>query len=203
LWARSSPDNWSAAPGIYRIFPILGAGAMTILCGTIAAIGLGRFWPLDTLLTAALGLSFGFQLPTVIVPVQNALDLEDAGIGLSVVMFSRLIGGAFGVALLTALLVGELNSGALAIPGHDVLGTNPGIALLPRSTRAGQPGPAHWLGARGSHRVLACLFVCRGYFGADHGGLVRIEGDPAARQLNSAIEDFDLVIEVGGLTLPG
>jgi len=81
---------------------------------------------LDTILTAALGLSFGFQLPTVIVPVQNALDLEDTGIGLSAVMFFRLIGGAFGV----ALLVGELNSGALAIPGHDVLGPNPGIALL-------------------------------------------------------------------------
>jgi EmrB/QacA subfamily drug resistance transporter len=116
--------------GHYRIFPILGAGAMTIICATIALTGLGRSWALDTILTAALGLSFGFQLPTVIVPVQNALDLEDTGIGLSTVMFFRLIGGAFGVALLMALLVGELNSGALAIPGHDVLGPNPGMALL-------------------------------------------------------------------------
>src|SRR6185437_7680396 len=94
------------------------------------ALGLGRSWPVDTALTAALGISFGFQLPTVIVPVQNALDLADTGIGLSTVMFFRLMGGAFGVALLTALLVGELNSGALAVPGHDVLGANPGIALL-------------------------------------------------------------------------
>jgi EmrB/QacA subfamily drug resistance transporter len=116
--------------GRYRMFPILGAAAMTLICATIALTGLGRSWALDTILTAALGLSFGFQLPTVIVPVQNALDLEDTGIGLSAVMFFRLIGGAFGVALLTALLVGELNSGALAIPGHDVLGPNPGIALL-------------------------------------------------------------------------
>jgi EmrB/QacA subfamily drug resistance transporter len=116
--------------GHYRIFPILGAAAMTIICGIIAMTGLGQSWPVDTVLTAALGLSFGFQLPTVIVPVQNALDLADTGIGLSTVMFFRLIGGAFGVALLTALLVGELNSAALAIPGHDVLGSNPGIALL-------------------------------------------------------------------------
>ncbi|MBV8504899.1 MAG: hypothetical protein JOZ11_03700, partial [Alphaproteobacteria bacterium] len=49
---------------------------------------------------------------------------------LSVVMFFRLIGGAFGVALLTALLVGYLNAGALLVPGHDVLGSHPGIALL-------------------------------------------------------------------------
>ena len=116
--------------GRYRIFPIVGAGAMTILCGVIAVVGLGRSWSLDTLLTAMLGLSFGAQLPSVMVPVQNALDLADTGIGLSVVMFFRLIGGAFGVALLTALLVGGLNAAALSLPGHDVLGANPGIALL-------------------------------------------------------------------------
>jgi EmrB/QacA subfamily drug resistance transporter len=116
--------------GHYRIFPILGAAIMTIFCGAIAITGLGRSWPLDTVLTAVLGLSFGFQLPSVIVPVQNALDLADAGIGLSVVMFFRLIGGAFGVALLTALLVADLDAGVLAVPGHDVLGPHPGIALL-------------------------------------------------------------------------
>ena len=116
--------------GHYRIFPILGAAAMTILCAAIAEAGLGRLWPLDSVLTALLGISFGLQLPSVVVPVQNALDLADAGVGLSVVMFFRLIGGACGVALLTALLVGDLNAGALALPGHDVLGPNPGIALL-------------------------------------------------------------------------
>ena len=116
--------------GHYRVFPILGAAVMTILCAAIAVTGLGRSWPLDSLLTALLGISFGLQLPSVVVPVQNALDLADAGIGLSVVMFFRLIGGAFGVALLTALLVGDLNAGALTVPGHDVLGPNPGIALL-------------------------------------------------------------------------
>jgi hypothetical protein len=116
--------------GHYRIFPILGAGAMTILCGAIAAVGLGRSWPLDTCLTAVLGFSFGAQLPSVMVPVQNALELRDTGIDLSVIMFFRLIGGALGVALLTALLVSDLNAGALLLPGHDVLGPHPGIALL-------------------------------------------------------------------------
>ena len=116
--------------GHYRIFPIVGAGAMTVLCGAIAVLALGRSLPLDTLLTALLGLSFGAQLPSVMVPVQNALDLPDTGIGLSVVMFFRLIGGAFGVALLMAVLVGDLNAAALSLPSHDVLGANPGIALL-------------------------------------------------------------------------
>ena len=116
--------------GHYRVFPIIGAGAMTIFCGAIAAMGLGRSWLLDTLVTGLLGLSFGSQLPSVMVPVQNALDLVDTGIGVSIVLFFRLIGGAFGVALLTAVLVGDLNAGALSLPGHAVLGPNPGVALL-------------------------------------------------------------------------
>lgn len=116
--------------GRYRIYPIAGALAMTGLCAGLAFYGLGRSVLVDTALTAGLGLSFGFQLSPVVVSVQNALELDDTGIGLSVMMFFRLMGGAFGVALLTALLVGELNAGALTIPGHAVLGDNPGIALL-------------------------------------------------------------------------
>ena len=116
--------------GRYRIYPILGAAAMTGLCAAIAFFGLGRSGFIDTALTGGLGLAFGFQLSPVVVAVQNALELADTGIGLSVLLFFRLIGGAFGVALLTALLIGALNTGALAVPGHDVLGANPGIALL-------------------------------------------------------------------------
>jgi EmrB/QacA subfamily drug resistance transporter len=116
--------------GRYRIFPIIGATAMTGLCAALALHGLGNSLPFDTLVTFGLGLSFGFQLSPLVVSVQNALDLADTGIGLSVLMFFRLIGGAFGVALLTALLVGGLNADAVTVPGHAVLGANPGIALL-------------------------------------------------------------------------
>ena len=103
---------------------------MTGLCAAIAIFGLGHSAIVDTALTGGLGLAFGFQLSPVVVSVQNALELADTGIGLSVLMFFRLIGGALGVALLSALLVGALNAGALAVPGHAVLGANPGIALL-------------------------------------------------------------------------
>jgi len=116
--------------GRYRIFPIGGAAAMTVFCVAISMIGLGRSAVVDTVLTAGLGLSFGFQLAPVIVPVQNALPLEDTGIGLGTVMFFRLIGGAFGVALLTALLMAELNVAIAAVPGHQALGPDPGLALL-------------------------------------------------------------------------
>src|SRR5258708_11162801 len=117
--------------GRYRVYPIGGAGAMTLFCCALALFGLGRSAGLDTVLTTGLGLSFGFQLAPVIVPVQNALPLEDTGIGLGTVMFFRLIGGAFGVALLTALLMAELNVAIAAVPGHQPLAPHPGPAPLP------------------------------------------------------------------------
>jgi MFS family permease len=110
--------------GRYRIYPIGGAGAMMLFCCALALFGLGHSAGLDTVLTTGLGLSFGFQLAPVIVPVQNALPLEDTGIGLGTVMFFRLIGGAFGVALLTALLMAELNVAIAAVPGHQALGAD-------------------------------------------------------------------------------
>ncbi|MGE5270316.1 MAG: MDR family MFS transporter [Thiohalocapsa sp.] len=130
--------------GRYRRYPIAAAAAMTLACAAIAILGLGRNVALDSALTAALGLSFGFQLSPVIVPVQNALAIEDTGIGLATVMFFRLIGGAFGVALLTALLMAGLNDAILGLPGASTLGPNPALTLLHSQfgADAGQSLPA-------------------------------------------------------------
>ncbi|MBV9584180.1 MAG: MFS transporter [Alphaproteobacteria bacterium] len=116
--------------GRYRVFPIGGAAAMTLFCAALGVFGLGHSPALDTALTVGLGLSFGFQLAPVVVPLQNALPLEDTGIGLATAMFFRLIGGALGVALLTALLMAELNAAIAAIPGHQALGADPGLSVL-------------------------------------------------------------------------
>ena len=155
--------------GHYRIFPILGAAAMTLLCGAIAALGLGRSWPLDTVLTALLGLSFGFQLPTVIVPVQNALDLADTGIGLSMVMFFRLMGGAFGVALLDRAAGRRAQFRRPRDTGPRRAGTQ--SRASPSSTsisRTRQPGACRRVAEHRARRILARLYVCRGDLGADH-----------------------------------
>jgi EmrB/QacA subfamily drug resistance transporter len=126
--------------GRYRIFPIIGALAMTGCCAVIAFFGLNGSIFVSTALTAGLGLSFGVQLSPVTVAVQNALDIDDNGIGLSVMMFFRLIGGALGVALLTAILVSDLSAGAATVPGHAMLGSHPGITIL-KLGEAGQANP--------------------------------------------------------------
>lgn len=146
--------------GRYRIYPVVGAGVMTLTCAGIALLGLGHSLLLDTAITAGLGLSFGFQLSPVIVPVQNALALEDTGVGLAVVMFFRLIGGAFGVALLTAVLVSGLNTAVTALPGHQALGPEPGLALM-RMNLAGNANTAGVAGVGDAVRhAFDLVFYC-------------------------------------------
>jgi EmrB/QacA subfamily drug resistance transporter len=128
--------------GRYRIFLIIGALAMTLVCGALAYLGLGHSLAADIALTAILGMSFGFQFSPMPVIVQNALDAGDTGIGLSCMMFFRLMGGALGVALLSTVLISGLGAGAIAAPGHEVLGDNPGITLLHIDEQSARLTPA-------------------------------------------------------------
>jgi MFS family permease len=128
--------------GRYKIFPLLGTCCTTAMCGLIALIGLGQVPAFDIAATTLLGLSFGFQLSPMTVVVQNALDIRDTGIGMSCLMFFRLMGGAFVVSLLSAVLIGGLNAGALAVPGHEALGPSPGLALFHLDESSGALTPA-------------------------------------------------------------
>jgi EmrB/QacA subfamily drug resistance transporter len=128
--------------GRYRIFPILGTTCTTAMCGVIAAVGLDQGSLFDVVATTLLGIAFGFQLSPLTVVVQNALDIRDTGIGMACLMFFRLMGGAFVVALLSAILIANLNSGALAVPGHEVLGAQPGLALFRLDQSSGALTPA-------------------------------------------------------------
>jgi EmrB/QacA subfamily drug resistance transporter len=116
--------------GRYRIYPLGGSILAAVTCAAIGLIGLGHSFAFDIAATGILGLAWGGQFSPLTIAVQNALDWQDTGIGLSCLMFFRLIGGAFGVAFLSTLLIGYLTDGALAVPGHEALGPNPGLALL-------------------------------------------------------------------------
>ena len=47
------------------------------------------------------------------------------------------MGGAFGVAFLSTVLISQLDAGAQAVPGHEILGAHPGIALFHLHDRGG------------------------------------------------------------------
>lgn len=116
--------------GRYKLQLIFGTASATLTCVAIAYVGLGHSLVFDLLSTGILGMTLGFQLSPTTVTIQNALHWQDTGIGMSCMTFFRLIGGAFGVALLSTILIASLTAGALSIPGHEVLGANPGLALF-------------------------------------------------------------------------
>jgi EmrB/QacA subfamily drug resistance transporter len=116
--------------GRYRIFPIVGNIVAALTCAMIGYVGLGHSVAFDIAATGLLGIAWGGQFSPLTIAVQNALHWQDTGIGLSCLMFFRLMGGAFGVALLSTILISLLSAGALAVPGHEALGASPGLALF-------------------------------------------------------------------------
>ncbi len=135
-----------ARTGRYRFLALLGTGVATLMCLVIAGLGLGHSLWLDTAVTLAMGLAFGCQFSPMTVTIQNALEPKDGGIGVACMMFFRLMGGAFGVALLSAVLLGRL-------------GAEGGVAVLSQAGGTGQPVP-------GAEAAFAAVFLGAGAIGA-------------------------------------
>jgi len=72
----------------------------------------------------------GCQMNPLNVMVQNGLEIRDIGAGVGGMTFLRTLGGAFGVAAFTTFLISRLGAGAVLVPGHEMLGADPGIGLL-------------------------------------------------------------------------
>jgi EmrB/QacA subfamily drug resistance transporter len=117
-----------ARTGRYRFLALLGTSVATAMCLLIAWIGLGHSLLLDTAVTLAMGLAFGCQFSPMTVTIQNALDPKDGGIGVACMMFFRLMGGAFGVALLSAVLLGHLGAEGGGLAHLAASGPVPGAA---------------------------------------------------------------------------
>ncbi|MDB5381334.1 MAG: Drug resistance transporter, EmrB/QacA subfamily [Rhodospirillales bacterium] len=100
------------------IFPVIGCAGATAGCMLLAVLGLGHTLVVDLAVTMLLGLSLGGQMSPLTVTIQNALEPRDAGVGLSCMMFFRLMGGAFGTAGLVAVLVDRLGGGLALFQPH-------------------------------------------------------------------------------------
>jgi EmrB/QacA subfamily drug resistance transporter len=65
---------------------------------------------LMTLAMAIMGLGLGTQFPTALVATQNAVQRSQVGIATALTSFSRLLGGAIGVAVMTAVTIALLRN---------------------------------------------------------------------------------------------
>ncbi|MCU1721147.1 MDR family MFS transporter [Pseudomonas sp. 5P_5.1_Bac1] len=69
------------------------------------------------------GIAAGTQFPTSLVATQSAVQQQDIGVATSTTNLFRSLGGAVGVALMSALLLAMLQDGGYALAGEALLGS--------------------------------------------------------------------------------
>jgi EmrB/QacA subfamily drug resistance transporter len=119
--------------GRYKIYPTLGLMIIPLALLWLSTLEVDTpIWNLS-LRIFLLGLGLGLVIQTLVVAVQNAVDVRDLGVATSSNTFFRSMGGAIGTAVLGSVLTSTLTSElAAAFPG----GPPPG---LDTSTISGTP----------------------------------------------------------------
>jgi EmrB/QacA subfamily drug resistance transporter len=97
--------------GRYKWFPV--AGSVVLLVGMLLFTQLHvetSLW-VAFIYMVVIGVGLGLCMQSLILAVQNAVDVRDLGAGTSAATFFRSLGGSFGVAILGAVLSSRLTSG--------------------------------------------------------------------------------------------
>ena len=116
--------------GRYKIYPCAGLLLATIALGLLSGMDRQTSHLESGAFMALLGLGLGMVLPVMVVATQNAIDFRDLGTGTAALNFVRSMGGAFGVAMLSTVLLVQLTDRMASIPGHEGLGPHPALDLL-------------------------------------------------------------------------
>lgn len=125
-----------ARTGRYKVYPAIGIGVTALGLLLLSTVTATMPVSYTALIIAACGGGLGLVGPVMMVVIQNEVDFRDIGTATASISFFRSLGGSFGVALFTAVLIGRLNSLLPGIPGHEVLGDEPGVQLLRAGTQA-------------------------------------------------------------------
>ncbi len=123
--------------GRYKAFPAVGFAVATGAFFYFAGVGRGTSSLAYGTAMALLGAGLGPMGPAVTIAVQNSVDPRDMGTATSLWSFFRSMGGAFGVALLGAILLAGLDGKEVGgVSGSGLLHGGPAmIAALPEAPR--------------------------------------------------------------------
>ena len=116
--------------GRYRMLPIVGLACTTIGTALMVFVNPGSPLLWIAALMALAGMGGGFAGPVTMVSIQNSVEVRDLGTGTASISFFRSMGGAFGVALLSAVLIAQMNGLLALLPGNAGLGPEPGLAVI-------------------------------------------------------------------------
>jgi len=131
-----------ARVGRYKIFPIVGTGLMTVGIGLFSTLTVHTSFLVISGFMLITGFGMGLVLQVLILAVQNGVDYKDLGTATSLAAFFRSMGGAFGTALLGAVLndrlLGNLSRALpvaarpnVAAIARQVVGSPAQLKLLP------------------------------------------------------------------------
>ncbi|HXY46003.1 MAG TPA: MDR family MFS transporter [Acidimicrobiales bacterium] len=147
LSASISSGQIIARLGRYKIFPVVGTAVMTLGMYLFSRMGVHTSDPLDSLYMFVVGVGLGLVMQVLVLAVQNGVDYKDLGTATSLNNFFRSMGGAFGTAILGAVLTDRLDGNLLqALPpayrGHlgqialAIQGTPAALKRLPPTIHA-------------------------------------------------------------------
>jgi EmrB/QacA subfamily drug resistance transporter len=128
--------------GRYKHFPLIGLTLQIVsmlLLGTVDAAT--PHWR-SAMYMGLSGYGIGLFMPVILISVQNTVEYRDLGVGTASVSFFRSMGGSFGVALFSAVLIAMLDRLIAVLPGATVLGPQPAVQLLRAGPAALDSAPA-------------------------------------------------------------
>jgi EmrB/QacA subfamily drug resistance transporter len=140
--------------GRYKWFPV--AGSITLFAGMLLFTRLHVGTPLwiSFFYMIVIGVGLGLGMQSLVLAVQNSVDLRDMGAGTAAITFFRSLGGSFGVAILGTVLSSRLSSElASRLPGA--------IKQLPADQAAKYAGGGANISINEPSKILAMPTVIR------------------------------------------
>jgi EmrB/QacA subfamily drug resistance transporter len=100
--------------GRYRMFPIAGTAITTVSMGLLSLLRPTSSYLEISAFLFLMGVGIGLVMQVLVLAVQNGVDYKDLGTATSLSNFFRSMGGAFGTAILGAILTDRLDGNLLA-----------------------------------------------------------------------------------------
>jgi EmrB/QacA subfamily drug resistance transporter len=146
-----------------RYKPIILTGTLLM---PLAILGIAFTPPQSMILTAVFmiltGIASGLQFPTSLVGTQNSVALKDMGVATSTTNLFRSLGGAVGVASMSALLLAMLASSGLSQPDGSLIGEGSSGNVLMDSLHAASGPPRELLRGQLSATFQHLLLISAG-----------------------------------------
>ena len=101
--------------GHYKIYPIVGLSVMTVGLLLMSTLSITTSFPVLAIFAILVGAGLGLSMQTIVIALQNSIEMRDMGVGVSANTFFRSLGGSVVTAvfgsILGAKLATNLNSG--------------------------------------------------------------------------------------------